>query len=65
MEVALKDEKRFPEKWAYFNFTGRGGALLAQAKAFPKESCWKCHNEHAAVDNVFLQFYPVLREARR
>jgi len=64
VEVAVKDEKRFPEKWAYFNFTGKGGALLPQAKAFPKESCWKCHNEHAQTDNMFVQFYPVLRDAR-
>jgi hypothetical protein len=64
IEVALKDEKRFPEKWAYFNFIGSGGAPLAQAKAFAKEACWKCHNEHAAVDNVFVQFYPVLRDAK-
>ena len=64
IEVALKDEKQFPEKWAYFNFIGSGGAALPQAKAFPKTACWKCHNEHGASDNVFVQFYPVLREAR-
>jgi hypothetical protein len=64
IEVALKDEKRFPEKWAYFNFIGAGGAPLAQSKAFAKDACWKCHNEHAASDNVFVQFYPVLREAK-
>ena len=58
IEVALKDEKRFTEKWAYFNFIGK-------AKAFAKEACWKCHNEHGAADNVFVQFYPVLREARQ
>src|SRR6267143_6002038 len=56
IEVALKDEKRFAEKWAYFNFIGSGGAPLAQAKPFPKEACWKCHNEHGAADNVFVQF---------
>jgi len=64
IEVALKDEKRFAEKWAYFNFIGKGGVALPQAKAFAKEACWKCHNEHGAADNVFVQFYPVLREAR-
>jgi len=64
IEVALKDEKRFAEKWAYFNFIGKGGAALPQAQAFAKEACWNCHNEHAAADNVFVQFYPVLREAR-
>jgi len=64
IEVTVKDEKRFPEKWAYFNFIGKGGTALAQAKPFAKEACWKCHNEHAAVDNVFLQFYPVLRDVK-
>jgi len=64
IEVALKDEKRFAEKWAYFNFIGKGGTALAQAKPFAKENCWKCHNEHGAVDNVFVQFYSVLREAK-
>jgi hypothetical protein len=64
IEVTVKDEKRFPEKWAYFNFIGSGGEPLPQAKPFPKEACWNCHNAHAAVDNVFVQFYPVLREAK-
>ena len=64
IEVALKDEKRFAGKWAYFNFIGSNGAALAEAKPFPKEACWNCHNQHAAVDNVFVQFYPVLREAK-
>lgn len=65
IEVALKDEKKFPEKWAYFNFIRSGGGpALDKAKAFQKDACWKCHNEHGAVDNVFVQFYPVLRAAR-
>jgi hypothetical protein len=63
IEVALKDEQRFPEKWAYFNFIGKDGPL-PQSKAFAKEACFKCHNEHAASDNVFVQFYPVLRDAK-
>ncbi|MEZ5399288.1 MAG: cytochrome P460 family protein [Bryobacteraceae bacterium] len=65
IEVALKDSKRFPEKWAYFNFIDREhNTQLAQSKAFPKKSCWDCHNQHAAADNVFVQFYPALRDAR-
>ena len=59
IEAAVKDEKRFPEKWAYFDL----GASAARAKAFPKEACWSCHHEHGAVDNVFVQFYPVLKAA--
>ncbi len=64
IEAAVKDEQRFPEKWAYFSFIGPDGKVLGQAKPFPKQACWKCHNEHGAVDNVFVQFYPVLRSAR-
>ena len=64
IEVTVKDESKTPEKWAYYNFIGSGGQALPQAKAFAKDACWSCHNQHAAVDNVFLQFYPVLREAR-
>lgn len=64
IEASVKDEKRFPEKWAYFGFIGKGGEALPQAKPFPKEACWTCHNQHGAVDNVFTQFYPALREAR-
>ena len=63
IEVAVKDQKRFPGKWAYFSFIGPGGKALAQAKPFPQESCWSCHHAHGAVDNVFVQFYPLLRQA--
>ena len=63
IEAAVKDEAKFPkEKWAYYNFIGQSGAALKSAKAFPKEACWNCHNEHGKVDNVFVQFYPVLRD---
>ena len=65
VEVALKDGEKFAEKWAYFNFIGGEGKQLSQAKAFPKEACWNCHNQHGAADNVFVQFYPVLRDARQ
>jgi len=65
IETAVKDESRTPEKWAYYNFIGTGGQPKPQAKAFAKEACWSCHNQHAQVDNVFVQFYPVLREARK
>jgi cytochrome P460 len=62
LEVALKDHEKFEEGWAYFDFAnGRKQA----ASAFPKASCWSCHNQHGADDNVFTQFYPVLREAKK
>ena len=65
IEAAVKDSNHFPEKWAYFSFFGPKGEALAQAKPFPKDACWSCHNPHGEVDNVFVQFYPVLREAQK
>lgn len=61
LEVALKDLERFEDGWAYFNFSSPKG-LKETGAAFPKRVCWDCHNTHGADDNVFVQFYPVLRE---
>ena len=63
VEMAVKDTARFAGGWAYFGF-GLGGPG-ATAKPFPRERCAQCHAAHAARDNVFLQFYPLLRTARR
>ena len=62
VEMAVKDSGRFEGSWAYFEFGGMGGIRAAAAAEEP-ESCQACHDEHAAYDNVFLQFYPLLVEA--
>jgi hypothetical protein len=55
-EVHLKDEARFPGKWAFFGF-GEG----ATGKMVPTTAdCYSCHAQHGAVDNTFVQFYPTL-----
>jgi len=59
LEAAIKDVERFPEQWAYFSF---GDGTRETAAAFPKARCFECHRQHAAADNVFIQFYPVLRD---
>jgi len=59
--VEVKDEARFPEKWAYFAFSGRQDA----AGALPKQQCWQCHEDHAAVEHSFVQFYPTLQPTAR
>lgn len=64
LEASVKDSSRFPNGWAYFNFTGPNQTLVATAPAFPKEACWDCHNQHGATDNVFTQFYPMLRKSK-
>jgi hypothetical protein len=57
-EVHVKDVARFEGKWAFFTFDeGDTGKLL------PKEmDCYSCHQQHAAVDTTFVQFYPTLLE---
>jgi Cytochrome P460 len=57
LAVEVKDETRFPEKWAYFGFSGD----TETAAANPKQQCWQCHSDHAAVDHTFVQFYPTLK----
>jgi hypothetical protein len=63
VEAAVKDYDRFELGWAYFNFSGPGG-LAEKAPALPRALCWDCHAEHGADDNVFTQFYPIIRRAR-
>jgi hypothetical protein len=62
VEMAVKDKDRTPEGWAYYGFGGMGGALEKTSQPEPggQGSCVACHKAHAARDNVFLQFYPLL-----
>ena len=57
LEVHVKDEARFPGKWAFFSFdsTSGNGTLIPQGA-----NCYTCHAAHAAVDTTFVQFYPTL-----
>jgi len=57
LEIHVKDQKRFPNKWAFFGF----GASDTSAKPFPPNSaCQTCHAKSGAVDETFVQFYPTL-----
>jgi hypothetical protein len=60
IEVHVKDEARFPGKWAFFIFDD-AGTNPKSAKMVPTDmACYSCHAEHAAVDTTFVQFYPTL-----
>ncbi len=63
LAVEVKDEKRFPDKWAYFNFGA--DAKNASAVAPSRNACWQCHEQNAAVEHSFVQFYPVLLKVAR
>jgi hypothetical protein len=57
LEIHVKDEARFPSKWAFFvSPDGKAAGTLMPQSA----SCYSCHQDHAAVDTTFVQFYPTL-----
>jgi hypothetical protein len=56
VEVHVKDEARFPGKWAFFGFDANKTAKMVPTSA----ECYSCHTQHAAVDTTFVQFYPTL-----
>jgi Cytochrome P460 len=57
LAVHVKDEARFPGKWAFFGFSGGG----ATAKMIPVTAgCYSCHSADGATDTTFVQFYPTL-----
>lgn len=57
LEIHVKDEARFPGKWAFFlSEDGKAPGLLKPQTA----NCYSCHQDHGAVDTTFVQFYPTL-----
>lgn len=56
IEAHVKDEARFPGKWAFFIFGGDKTAKMVPTNM----ECYTCHEQHAAVDTTFVQFYPTL-----
>lgn len=63
LDVEVKDEARFPDKWAYFEFDLTRKAAGATTPG--QNACWKCHEQNAAVEHSFVQFYPVLLKVAR
>src|ERR1700736_5952899 len=63
LDVEVKDEARFADKWAYFNFSETAKAASADKPS--KNECWKCHEQNAAVEHSFVQFYPELLKIAR
>ncbi len=64
LAAAVKDSKRFPKEpghWGYFSLSETD---KANAEAQPTANCNTCHQQNAAEDWVYTQFYPVLRAAK-
>ena len=66
IEVAVKNMNR-PDRsttdWAYYDFTDRSGRghFPADKAAEADKDCYACHKAHAGYDNVWVQFYPIIR----
>jgi hypothetical protein len=60
IEVHVKDAT-LPGGWGFFEFHGPGSAKRTPRPA----ECYSCHEQHAAVDTTFVQFYPTLLELAR
>lgn len=61
IEAEVKDEKRFPQRWAFFPLGDGDTAAALPANS----SCNTCHSQNGAVDNTFVQFYPTLLQVAR
>jgi uncharacterized protein (TIGR03067 family) len=64
LSAAVKDKDRFPDGWAYFSFSDGAGKTKPRARPAKKAACYDCHRKKGAEDNVFTQFYPVLKAVR-
>lgn len=56
IEVHVKDQKHLVGGWGFFAFDGNAPATKIPVAA----PCYGCHQQHAAVDTTFVQFYPTL-----
>ena len=63
LDVEVKDEKRFADKWAYYVFNSNEKAASPNSPG--KNDCWQCHEQNAAVEHSFVQFYPELLKVAR
>ena len=60
VEAEVKDAAK--GGWTFYGFENG----TAEGKLFPKSAaCYSCHEEHAATDNTFVQFYPTLIETAK
>ena len=57
LEAHVKDEARFPNKWAFFDL---GTSARAAKPLAANSDCQTCHAKGGAVDDTFVQFYPTL-----
>jgi hypothetical protein len=56
LELHVRDT-RFPSGWGFFEVEGDKPAKVLPTSAH----CYSCHQQHAAVETTFVQFYPTAK----
>lgn len=60
VEAEVKDTNG---EWKFYGFPTEDGKVKGDGKLFKADaSCYSCHAKNTAVENTFVQFYPVLME---
>lgn len=57
VELHVRDTKRFPSGWGFFELRGNAPAKVLPTTA----SCYSCHQQNGAVETTFVQFYPTAK----
>ncbi|HZZ38300.1 MAG TPA: cytochrome P460 family protein [Acidobacteriaceae bacterium] len=66
IEAEVKDGSAASGTWTFYGFPLTEGKPAATGKPFARTAnCYSCHGTHTAVENTFVQFYPVLYDVAR
>jgi hypothetical protein len=61
IEAEVKDSSAKTGEWTFYGFGNPSNPETATGNALGHEaSCYACHGKNTAVENTFVQFYPVL-----
>jgi hypothetical protein len=61
IEAEVKDASAKSGEWTFYGFEDTKNPAAALGKPLPRAaSCYSCHAKNTAVENTFVQFYPVL-----
>src|SRR5580704_16296763 len=61
IEAEVKDRSAKTGEWTFYGFGDVKDPATAVAKPIGRDaSCYACHGKNTAVENTFVQFYPVL-----
>ncbi len=66
IEVEVKDRSAKTGEWTFYGFGNPKNTATAVAEPIGRDAgCYSCHGRNAAVENTFVQFYPVLYDVAR